>query len=123
MEQESINSALLLDTATWDLVVDAQGNIALATQPYAIVQNVACAVRVFLGECWYNTELGLPYLGHVLGRNQSVALFRSDVEQIARSVQGVAGAVCVLTAINAQRRLSGIIQLALEDGSKTSVSL
>ncbi|MBS0961135.1 MULTISPECIES: hypothetical protein [Acetobacter] len=122
MDEESTTGALLLDAATWDLVIDAQGNIAQAAAPYAIVQNVACAVRVFLGECWYNTALGLPYLEHVLGRSQSVALFRSDVEQVARTVQGVSRAVCVLTDISPQRRLSGIIQLALEDGTRTSVS-
>ncbi|MCP1229952.1 hypothetical protein [Acetobacter indonesiensis] len=114
---------LLLDCATWDLAVDAAGNIAVASAPYAVAQNVACAVRVFLGECWYNTALGLPYLTNILGRAQSVALFRADVEQTAQSVDGVARATCVLTAISPQRRLSGVIELTLEDGSQTVVSL
>ncbi|OUI87002.1 hypothetical protein [Acetobacter tropicalis] len=114
---------MLLDCATWDLAVDAAGNIAVASAPYAVAQNVACAVRVFLGECWYNTSLGLPYLSNILGRTQSAALFRADVEQTALSVQGVTHATCVLTGISPQRRLSGVIQLTLADGSQTSVSL
>lgn len=114
---------LLLDRSTWDLVVDARGSLAVASAPYAVAQNVACAVRVFLGECWYNTALGLPYLTNILGRTQSAALFRADVEQTALSVEGVAQAVCVLTGLSPARRLSGIIQLTLTDGSQTVVSL
>ncbi|OUJ03974.1 hypothetical protein [Acetobacter cibinongensis] len=116
-------TTLLLDCATWDLVVDAAGNIAVATSPYATAQNVACAVRVFKGECWYNTALGLPYLTNILGRMNSLALFRADVEQTARTVSGVASAVCVLTGISAQRQLSGVIQLTLTEGTQTVVSL
>ena len=111
---------LLLDRSTWDLVVDASGSIALASAPYAVAQNVACAVRVFLG---YNTALGLPYLTNILGRTQPAALFRADVEQTALSVAGVAQAVCVLTGLSPARRLSSIIQLTLTDGSQTVVSL
>ena len=37
MDEESTTGALLLDAATWDLVIDAQGNIAQAAAPYAIV--------------------------------------------------------------------------------------
>ncbi|MCX2562144.1 hypothetical protein OQ252_12160 [Acetobacter farinalis] len=113
---------LLLDRSTWDLVVDASGSLAVASAPYAVAQNVACAVRVFLGECWYNTALGLPYLTNILGRGQSAALFRADVEHTALTVAGVAQAVCVLTAISPARRLSGVIQLTLTDGSQTVVS-
>ena len=52
-----------------------------------------------------------------------LALFRADVEQTALSVEGVAQAVCVLTGLSPARRLSGIIQLTLTDGSQTVVSL
>ncbi|MFT8432550.1 hypothetical protein [Acetobacter orientalis] len=115
-------NTLLLDSTTWDLVVDATGNIAMATTPYAVAQNVACAIRVFQGECWYNTALGLPYLGNILGHAQSSALFRADVEQTARATQGVASATCILTAISPQRRLSGVVQLTTTDGAQSVVS-
>ena len=116
-------NTLLLDSTTWDLVVDATGNIALATPPYATAQNVACAIRVFKGECWYNTALGLPYLGSILGHAQSSALFRADVEQTARTIEGVASATCLLTAISPQRRLSGMVELTTTNGATSVVSL
>ena len=113
---------LLLDRATWDLAVDAQGNIAVADVPYATAQDVSSAVRVFRGECWYNTALGLPYLAGVLGRNQSAALFRADVAQAALDVPNVARATCVLASLGADRKLSGQIYLTLQNGSTTLAS-
>jgi len=55
---------LLLDLDNWDLTVDAAGNWAVASPPYAIAQDVASAIKTFqlqagpndpvLGECWYD---------------------------------------------------------------------
>jgi hypothetical protein len=38
-------SSLLLDIDVWDLVLDANGDIALAQPPYSLAQDVACAVH------------------------------------------------------------------------------
>ena len=40
-------NTLLLDLTNWDLLVDASGNIAVASDPYSVAQDVASAVRVF----------------------------------------------------------------------------
>jgi len=58
---------LLLDRTVWDLVLDSNGDIALASPPYALEQDVASAVRLFLGELWYDTTKGIPYLKKFLG--------------------------------------------------------
>jgi hypothetical protein len=50
-------TTLLLDRAIWDLSLDANGNIAIATGPYAIAQDVASAVR--RGELRHNTTKGV----------------------------------------------------------------
>lgn len=115
-------STLLLDRTTWDLAVDASGNIAMASAPYATAQDISSAVRVFQGECWYNTALGLPYLNKILGRNQSVSVFRSNVEQVAATVPEVASVKCVLSRMNASRQLSGVILFTTDSGSTSSVS-
>ena len=52
-------TSLLLDLVNWDLCVDANGNIALCTEPYADVQDAACAIRLFAGELYYDTPLSL----------------------------------------------------------------
>ena len=64
----TIQNTLLLDQSAWDLVLDINGNIALAGTPYSYAQDVASAVRTFLGECWYDTSLGLPYWQQILGK-------------------------------------------------------
>ena len=58
---------LLLDRTAWDLCLDSNGNIALASEPYSLAQDVASAVRLFLGECYYDTTKGIPYWTEVLG--------------------------------------------------------
>lgn len=116
-------TTLLLDRTTWDLVADASGNIAVASEPYSAVQDVASAVRVFQGECWYDTSLGLPYLANILGRTQSAPVFRSDVEDAAKTVPLVVDAKCILTNISANRKLSGQISITLSDGSRVTVNL
>ena len=114
-------STLLLDRTTWDLVLDASGNIAIASEPYSTVQDVASAIRVFAGECFYDTSKGLPYMRLILGRSQSVGVCRTQAEQAALTVPNVTAAKCVITAISAQRQLSGTIFLSLGDGTTQNV--
>jgi len=77
---------LLLDVAEWDLVEDASGNIALATDPYSISQDVASALRTFQGECWYNTYLGVPYWQNILGQLPPMQFVKAKMEQQALTV-------------------------------------
>ncbi|MBO1326042.1 hypothetical protein K2X14_10250 [Acetobacter sp. TBRC 12305] len=112
---------LLLDRTTWDLVLDAGGNIAVASDPYSITQDVACAVRVFVGECWYDTAKGLAYAGTILGRAQSASVFRAQAQAVALAVPGVASARCVLTALGGDRRLAGALLVTTSDGTTDSV--
>lgn len=117
----AMSSTLLLDRTTWDLALDASGNIAMASEPYSVVQDVASAIRVFAGECYYDTSKGLPYLRLILGRSQSASVFRSQAEQAALTVPNVSAAKCVITAISAQRQLSGYIFLSLNNGTTQNV--
>ena len=45
-------NTLYLDPQSWDLVLDAAGNIAMAKDPYAKAQDVASACRLFSGELY-----------------------------------------------------------------------
>ena len=112
---------LLLDRTTWDLALDARGGIAVASGAYATTQDVASALRVFQGECHYNTSLGLPYRQRVLGRGQSAAVFRAQAQTEALRVPGVAAARCIITALGADRQLLGGILVTTSDGATQSV--
>lgn len=112
---------LLLDRTTWGFLLDASGNIALATGAYAIAQDIASAVRVFQGECWYDTAQGMPYIQNILGLAQSVSVFEEHAAQIALTVPGVASAQCVVKSVGPSRRLTGTILFTTTDGTTGNV--
>ena len=114
-------NTLLLDRSTWDLLLDHNGNIAVASETYAIAQDISSAVRVFQGECYYDTEQGIPYLAGVLGKNQSVSVFQSQVEQVALTVPGVADARCLVRNMSSNRQLTGSILFTTTSGETSNV--
>lgn len=114
---------LLLDRSTWDLLLDAEGNIAVASGGYAIGQDIASAVRVFLGECYYNTAAGLPYMQNILGRGQVISVFESQVVETALAVPGCADARCIVSGLGPDRRLTGVILYTTTEGESGSVNL
>jgi len=101
-------TTLLLDQNTWDLVVDASGNIALADSPYSLAQDVASACRLFLGELWYNTNKGVPYNEEILGKLPTEDALRQYLIDAALSVQNVVSADVEINSFDG-RALSGIL--------------
>jgi len=82
-------NTLLLDLTNWDLVLDASGNIAQASPPYAIAQDVASAIKTFQGEVWYNSLIGVPYFQDIFGQNPPVTLFQAYMVGAALTVPDV----------------------------------
>lgn len=115
-----MSDTLLLDTTTWDLVVDSQGNIAVASRPYALAQDVACAIRLFLGELWYDTSKGIPYFQRVLGKPPPLSLFQQYAVDAALAVPGVVSAVCVIQAFS-NRVVTGQVQFIDDQGTSHTV--
>lgn len=102
-------ATLLLDRDTWDICLTANGDIAVATEPYALEQDVASECRVFEGECYYDTTRGIPYLTSILGRPVPVQILKEKLAQAARRVPGVRTATAYLTDISG-RSVSGQVQ-------------
>ena len=101
---------LLLAQDTWDLVLDANGNIAMATHPYSIAQDVASACRVFAGELWYDTTQGIPYFQNVLGKRPPLQYIKAQMEAAALTVPDVVSARCLFASF-AGRALTGQVQI------------
>lgn len=114
-------ATLLLDQGQWDLVIDSGGDIAMATPPYALAQDVASAVRLFLGELWYNTPKGIPYFDTVLGKLPPFTLLIGYIEKAALTVPGVVSAQCIISAFDA-REITGQIQFIDETGAANAVN-
>jgi hypothetical protein len=113
--------SLLLDQTTWDLCLDAAGNLAVADAPYSMAQDVACAVKLFAGELWYDTAAGVPYFDLVLGRFPPPQLVKALLVRAALTVPGVVTAVCTLASIK-DRTLSGQVLVQDAAGAAATVS-
>lgn len=114
-------NTLLLDRSAWDLVIDSAGNIAMGSPPYALAQDVASAVRLFLGELWYQTPTGIPYFENVLGHLPPASLLTAYIETAAKTVPGVVTAQCTITSFDG-REIIGDVQFIDEAGAVSSVA-
>lgn len=106
---------LLLDRSAWDLAIDASGNIAVASAPYAVLQDVASRCRLVRGELWYDVTKGIPFFGQILGQSQPVQILKAQLVDAALSVPGVLAATVFLSDI-VGRRVSGQIQVTTAQG-------
>lgn len=70
-------ATILLNPQTWDLMVDAERNIAVASPPYSYAQDAACAAKLFLGEYYYDTTIGVPYWQEILGDWPPIQLMKA----------------------------------------------
>ena len=105
---------LLLDTAAWDLVLDAHRNIAVATTPYSLAQDAASAIKTFLGECYFDTTVGVSY-NTILGQSPSIALIKAQMVAAALTVPDVASGVCYISSISG-RMVTGQVQVTSASG-------
>jgi hypothetical protein len=112
-------SSLLLDQSTWDLVLDANGNIALAKEPYSLAQDAACAIQCYLGECYWDTTVGVPW-SQVLGQALSTAQLKTLLIQAAETVPDVTSAQVFVSSL-VGRSLTGQVQVTSAATGEVSV--
>ena len=116
-----IQNTLILDQDAWDLVLDVNGNIALAETPYSIAQDVASATRTFLGECWYNTLLGLPYWQDILGEMPPLSFIKQQIIEQSLTIPNVVSVDVTFQSFE-NRQLDGQIQITDTDGATNTVA-
>ncbi|CAM2143835.1 conserved protein of unknown function [Pararobbsia alpina] len=114
-------TTLLLDRTTWDLCLDASRNVAVATEPYAIAQDVSSAIRTFLAECWYDKTQGVPYFQQVLGQRPPMQLVKALIETAAKNVNGVVAARCLIASF-VNRKIVGQVQVTDSAGNTFPVN-
>jgi len=119
-----MNTTLLLDLTNWDLCLDSSGNIALASPPYALAQDVASAIRTFLGEVWYDDTLGIPYFQTILGKTPPLSVFQEYMVNAALTVPGVVKANCIVQSFSPETRtVIGQVQFIDSNGNTGTVQL
>lgn len=117
---------LLLLPSSWDLCLDSSGNIAMASNPYSIAQDVASAIRLFFGELYYDSSKGVPYFSQILGAsdlNDAVLIMSAQAELAALTVPEVVQAKCTaLFYNNTTRTLTGTVEIIDLAGTAQNVS-
>lgn len=116
-----VQNTLLLDQDAWDLVLDVNGNIALAQAPYSVAQDVSSAIRTFLGECWYNNDLGLPYWERILGEFPPLPYVSQKIVEQAFTIPNVTDAEVNYTSFE-NRVLSGQVLVTDTDSNTSNVA-
>lgn len=114
-------NTLLLDQLEWDLVLDIHGNIAMATPPYSLRQDIASSIKLFYGELWYNKSVGVPYFSDILGKRPPSQLLTTYFEKAAMTVPGVTNARCV-AALDLERKVNGKIVFTSESGQTNVIN-
>lgn len=114
-------STLLLDQEAWDLMVDADGNIAVASEPYALAQDAASYIKLFQGELWYDTTRGIPYFSQILGKLPPIGVMKTAFVDAAELVPGVIAAQCFISS-TANRIVQGQVQILDETGAVVAAS-
>lgn len=107
---------MYLNPDTWDIELDAAGNLALApSEPYAMAQDAASAIKLFKGELYYDTTQGIPYFQSILGKTPNMAFMKAQFEAAARTVPGVVQATVVITSF-IDRQIVGQVQITDRTG-------
>jgi len=113
--------SLLLDVETWDLAIDAAGNIAVAADPYAMAQDAANAIRLFQGELYFDTRPGIPYFQQILGHAPPISLMKAYFVRAALTVPGVVKARAFISEWT-DRTVRGQVQVFDANGSVSAAS-
>jgi hypothetical protein len=114
-----MSQSLLLDRTLWDLTLDALGNLAITSTPYATAQDAACACRTFAGEVYYDTTLGVQYFGQMLGLTPPIQFLKSQLVAAAMSAPNAASAAVYISSIEG-RKVSGQVQVTDINGVTTT---
>ena len=116
-----MSTTLLLSIDSWDLTLDANGNVAVATGALALAQDAASAIRLVQGELWYDVLQGVPYFAAILGLQVPPALAKQKFVAAAKTVPGVASAKVFISAV-VDRKLSGQVQITTTTGQVAAAS-
>lgn len=117
-----MSDTVFLNPVTWDSTLDLNGNIAVASAPYSVAQDVASACRTFLGELWWNTAVGVPYFQQILGKQPSIPFIAAQLQFAALTVPTVVSALAIITKLES-RKVTGQVQFTTSDGQTQTVAV
>jgi hypothetical protein len=113
-------NTILLNPSNWDMLIDSNGNIAMAQEPYANAQDVASALKLFAGELYYDTSKGVPYFESILGQVVPPQFIMSEFEAVALTVPNIVSAKALIE-VGKDRATVGTVQVINSAGQASNV--
>lgn len=107
---------LALTNNEWDLYVDDFGNLAIKDNNDRLAQDVASSVRVWLGECPFDTDRGVDYGSPDTNRDE----LKLQINEQAGLVEGVNESMVVFDEFR-DRTLKTTIYVTNENGEQVIV--
>lgn len=114
---------LFLELGKWDLLADANGNIATASNGYDVAQAVANEIKLFKGEGWYDPTQGCPHFSVELGQPAQAGAISAMLVAAAKRVPGVVSAQCSLSINRTTRKLGGVVIVTTTEGVTYNVAV
>ncbi len=115
---------LFLNTDTWDITLNKNGDIQTVSGLYSDAQAVASAIRLFTKDAFLAQNKGVPHFQLDLGRMPAFSAVRSSYRKNARAVENIKDATIQnLRVDNDTRAMTGIIIATTEDGQNVSVEI
>ena len=112
---------LMLDD-NWDLTLNSDGKIKMATGAYAIAQNGCNATRLFTKDAYFDQQKGIPHFDIELGHGiAAVPIIESRIKQALLNVEGISDALAVLE-VEKDRVLGGNAYITLAGGENAKIS-
>lgn len=102
-----MSKSIFLTQDSWDLALDAGGNIAACSDPYRMAQDVACLIKLFKDELYFDNDKGVSQF-----ETPVLPLIQKQYEDLAMTVSGVTSAQCIISSIDrANRKAVGYVIL------------
>lgn len=90
------------------------------TRAEAVMRNIVTNLRTELGEHFHDGELGVPWVGGILGQGVlGAAAARSEVTDVIRAVEGVESVDKVEVSFSG-RNMAAAWSVTLDDGTTVS---
>ena len=112
-----------LDLKDWDIHINANGNFRFATGIYAIAQNVANAIQLFIKDSFFEQESGIPHLETELGHKPPYSLLAYWIQKAALTVENVESAKVTIDKIHSDRVLQGYVEITTTTGETATVGI
>ena len=103
-----------------DTYLDSSGQVArCSTYMESVVQRVRCYMRTFQGECFVNSEHGMPWYDDVLGEDSFMLKHvAATVKENVLLIDGVNDVDEINLSLNG-RSVTGSIRIVTDEGTAT----